>query len=847
MQSTGRSIGIVLILGVLVFAPQFAVAKTNTPPIANPGGPYEGTTNTTQPILFDGSASSDADKDPLTYAWDFGDGTTGVWKSILHAYQRPGVFTVSLTVSDGTAADTKTTTAVISLKAPVNPSPESGAPFTSFPLILSWENVPEAQSYRYELIEYKEWLQGKTQSEKDAWIKEWTDADIRDWMEDGVQNGFLTVISQQTKNFDSSVLKFLEPWYPASWYQGDDCTTWKKKDENNDEKLDECTDNDVRKFIKEKQQKIWHVKSCEDTRGTTCGPWSAVWDFTYLLSPPILKTPDGSLPVTLDWDDVAGANSYEILAGPCPSWMQETGDCYRITEKESRYEDDICFFTRNTYYVWQVASCLDENSQFCGPESSQNDFTTALLTDPLSAPTSLKPPLHEDGSPLTVSWQDSLSWNGPACGSFYQIRFTRDDGVQTEFSTPTEQSESVELSGNEKDEKGNLIEIPELKAFWGNASNLNRIFDWTTTPCWKTPISGVPDCTNTRVSAVAKLQTAGASPTLLQPADGSSTKIPILLSWQGDGASYRYQIAKDEEFTQIATKGAALGTSIEIAYTPSDIIPGTPYWWRVKTCVDEKGDVCGPWSGAFTFSTFPLLIPDTPNPPDGGSITLDQQVSWKKADAANAYAYHLEYACRDEKENKEECVAYGANVCPDIDAIKIIKDNKIITHNSFELPYCMGQYEWKALSCLDNKCEGPPETKTTWSNGGVAWKLSALQPLSAGAGLVPCGRLANNDATPYDETEKCQLKHAGFLLQNLLDFILWKLSLATLLVLAVMTGATSYFSLGGPNALKRIKATFRSFLAGFLMLMFAWMFVNIVLMLFGFNFEFFGKWWEISF
>ncbi|MDP4007109.1 MAG: hypothetical protein Q8P55_00740, partial [bacterium] len=74
-----------------------------------------------------------------------------------------------------------------------------------------------------------------------------------------------------------------------------------------------------------------------------------------------------------------------------------------------------------------------------------------------------------------------------------------------------------------------------------------------------------------------------------------------------------------------------------------------------------------------------------------------------------------------------------------------------------------------------------------------------------------------------------------------------RVSLFVLLLLAVITGATSYFSLGGPNALARIKTVFRSFFVGFLVLVFAWTFVNIILMLFGFQFEFFGKWWEISF
>jgi len=70
------------------------------PPIANPGGPYLGAINTA--IAFDGSASSSADGDPLTYAWDFGDGTTGAGAQPTHSYAAAGIYDVCLTVNDGT-------------------------------------------------------------------------------------------------------------------------------------------------------------------------------------------------------------------------------------------------------------------------------------------------------------------------------------------------------------------------------------------------------------------------------------------------------------------------------------------------------------------------------------------------------------------------------------------------------------------------------------------------------------------------------------------------------------------------------------------------------------------------
>lgn len=54
-----------------------------------------------QPIDFSAAASRDLNGDPLSYDWNFGDGTTAQGETASHTYTTSGMFTTTLTVSDG--------------------------------------------------------------------------------------------------------------------------------------------------------------------------------------------------------------------------------------------------------------------------------------------------------------------------------------------------------------------------------------------------------------------------------------------------------------------------------------------------------------------------------------------------------------------------------------------------------------------------------------------------------------------------------------------------------------------------------------------------------------------------
>ena len=96
-------------------------ALVNTPPVASPNPDHVCCIDDVSE--FSGADSYDADGDALTYAWDFGDGTTGSGVKPTHIYVKSGAYKVTLMVADssGTACGTDAS----SFKVSVNEKPTS--------------------------------------------------------------------------------------------------------------------------------------------------------------------------------------------------------------------------------------------------------------------------------------------------------------------------------------------------------------------------------------------------------------------------------------------------------------------------------------------------------------------------------------------------------------------------------------------------------------------------------------------------------------------------------------------------------------------------------------------------
>ncbi|MBI3320514.1 MAG: PKD domain-containing protein [Candidatus Omnitrophica bacterium] len=113
-----------------------AMIRVNTPPIARANDAIAMCSRDAQAPLearFNGSRSSDPDRDTLSSRWDFGDGASAEGLMVSHTYRRGGRYTATLTVDDGTGTACSASTATVPVQANHAPLVTPGAPVAICP------------------------------------------------------------------------------------------------------------------------------------------------------------------------------------------------------------------------------------------------------------------------------------------------------------------------------------------------------------------------------------------------------------------------------------------------------------------------------------------------------------------------------------------------------------------------------------------------------------------------------------------------------------------------------------------------------------------------------------------
>ena len=129
--------------GALAVGPQAATitfTNVNNAPVAHAGGPY--TIAEGAGVMFDASGSSDAENDPLVYAWDLdndgqyddavGVGPTLTWPQLQSlGIDDNGTYTIGLRVRDGNGGETFAATTLTVTNTPPTATNDGGAAFTT--------------------------------------------------------------------------------------------------------------------------------------------------------------------------------------------------------------------------------------------------------------------------------------------------------------------------------------------------------------------------------------------------------------------------------------------------------------------------------------------------------------------------------------------------------------------------------------------------------------------------------------------------------------------------------------------------------------------------------------------
>ena len=133
--------------------------------------------------------------------------------------------------------------------------------------------------------------------------------------------------------------------------------------------------------------------------------------------------------------------------------------------------------------------------------------------------------------------------------------------------------------------------------------------------------------------------------------------------------------------------------------------------------------------------------------------------------------------------------------------------------------------------CTGDRCVSP--------DGGLSGKCVAGSNICGG--LVPCGRMVDDPATSWIDTDPCELCHVIMLFNQGMNFLLEMASIIAVLAL-VITGFLFITSAGNPERKNSAKTAFKWVIVGFLILFLSWLIVDFILSAWGFLDPLGGKW-----
>ena len=316
-------------------------------------------------------------------------------------------------------------------------------------------------------------------------------------------------------------------------------------------------------------------------------------------SPPTLQAPANNQQVafgnvTLDWDPVAGATSYDL-------WMGIDGSPTTF-QGATAFTQKIISVEPGRTIQWKVGA----TAPACPTQYASYFFFTT------SCPT-LEPNLRDPdpGERFATGGVITFDWTATPGASSYDVIVTPDFG-QT-FDTIAENITATEFSTDD---------LPAGNWGWHVRAN----FDGDCEPLFSEPSSFlISNCTT-------------AAPQLLAPADNSTVPQPITFQWSNVNAlSYRLYVQQGQNAARLINETG--GTSLVV----EDLAAGTYAWWTVAEydgCPDVTSNkrfvTVQPDAGCPTNPGKAILVA-----PAAGATGLTSPVTFDWNAVANATGYRV--------------------------------------------------------------------------------------------------------------------------------------------------------------------------------------------------------------
>ena len=577
----------------------------------------------------------------------------------------------------------------------------------------------------------------------------------------------------------------------------------------------------------------WEVAPCSNDWG--CSAFGDKWTF-YIdgrqddLGKPSLISPDNNssvdIPVTIEWSEVAGANSYYVTV-------------YDENENKIAFEAPnttntiltVNNLTNDTEYTWKVAACFGKNGNACGQDccynelgdncedisfSSSKKFTTNSENTQFNKVQLLSP---DDGA-SAVRPSDIFKWQSlGATGFMFQIlKGSEILRIDTQNSTTT-LTPSLDFNWKDSQDANN-----KQLAF-------NTEYIWKVTPSWWD--NGETAYHGTSYATEQAFTTAGGQiiTSTLSPYINTNPSIPVLFTWEKVPNAFSYSfILKDLDGNLIGNTITAEHNQLSLDYPT--LQPNTYYSWFVKACAENNGSFCEDNWHTQNFLTKEFVAPTSKQLEDGEVFSYENSLIWEPASSAKSYRYELKYDGKSLEEFNNNCVATSTPI-----------QTGLIDSNYFLMPNfpgiqqkCLGEYSLTVLACLNKDCD--PQSPESITSASWTFNYSQSESSQQG-GIMPCNRNYDMADTPWNERESCKLKHIPVLFYNIVDFLLWEASLIALVCLVIASAIYSYASAGLPIKVVSLKNIWVAAGKGYAVMFLAWTIISLALKLLGITDSFF--------